>query len=61
MARAAADGASQAVTVELARNAELARAMGFSGTPAWIAGKKPIGGAVGAEALKTALEGSGES
>ena len=61
MARAEADGASQAVTVELARNAELARAMGFSGTPAWIAGNRPIGGAVGAEALKTALEGSSES
>jgi protein-disulfide isomerase len=61
MARAEADGASQAVTVELARNAELARAMGFSGTPAWIAGKKPIGGAVGAEALKTALAESDES
>jgi len=61
MARAEADAASEPVTVELARNAELARAMGFSGTPAWIAGKQPIGGAVGAEALKAALEKSGES
>ncbi len=61
MARAARDGASQAVTVELARNAELARAMGFSGTPAWIAGQQPIGGAVGADALKAALAGKGES
>ena len=55
MARAKADGASEAVTVELARNAELARAMGFSGTPAWIAGNQPIGGAVGFDALKKAL------
>lgn len=61
MARAKTDGASQAVTVELARNGELARAMGFSGTPAWIAGKKPIGGAVGFDALQAALAEGGES
>jgi protein-disulfide isomerase len=61
MVRAKADAASDPVTVELARNAELARALGFSGTPAWIAGKQPIGGAVGYERLKAALEDSGES
>ncbi|MFN3990158.1 MAG: DsbA family protein [Erythrobacter sp.] len=61
LARAEADAASEPVTVELARNAELARAMGFSGTPAWIAGKQPIGGAVGADALKAALAKSGDS
>lgn len=56
MARAETDAASDAVTVELARNAELARSMGFNGTPAWIAGRKPIGGAVGHDALKAALD-----
>jgi len=58
MARAEADAASDAVTAEIANNLELARALGFTGTPAWIAGKKPIGGAVGYEKLKAALDES---
>ena len=33
-----------------------ARALGFTGTPAWIAGDKPFGGAVGYEKLKAALD-----
>ena len=53
--RAEADAASDAVTAEIANNLELARALGFTGTPAWIAGLKPIGGAVGYERLKAAL------
>jgi protein-disulfide isomerase len=56
MGRAAADAASDPVTVELARNAELARSIGFNGTPAWIVGRTPISGAVGHDALKTALD-----
>ena len=56
MARAEADAASDAVSAEIAGNLELARALGFSGTPAWIAGRKPIGGAVGYDRLKAALE-----
>lgn len=55
MARAEADAASQAVSTEIARNLELARALGFDGTPAWIAGGKPIGGMVGYDKLKAAL------
>jgi protein-disulfide isomerase len=55
MARADADAASDAVTAEIASNLELARALGFTGTPAWIAGRKPIGGAVGYDKLKEAL------
>lgn len=58
MARAEADAASDAVTAEIANNLELARALGFTGTPAWIAGKKPIGGAVGYDRLKAALDES---
>ncbi|MCM0000029.1 MAG: DsbA family protein [Erythrobacter sp.] len=55
MAQAQRDAASPAVTNEIARNLEQARALGFTGTPAWIAGKTPIGGAVGYEKLKEAL------
>lgn len=57
MARAEADAASQAVTAEIARNIEYARSLGFTGTPAWVAGKKPIGGMVGFDRLKAALAG----
>jgi protein-disulfide isomerase len=55
MARAEADAASDAVSAEIARNLELARSLGFTGTPAWIAGRKPFGGAVGYDKLKAAL------
>lgn len=58
MARAEADAASDAVTAEIASNLELARTLGFTGTPAWIAGQKPIGGAVGYDKLKAALDES---
>jgi len=58
MARAEADAASEAVSGEIANNLELARALGFTGTPAWIAGNKPIGGAVGHDKLKAALDES---
>jgi protein-disulfide isomerase len=55
MARAERDAASEAVTAEIARNLDFARSLGFTGTPAWIAGEKPFGGAVGYERLKAAL------
>ena len=42
-------------STEIARNLDQARALGFTGTPAWIAGNKPFGGAVGYEKLKEAL------
>jgi protein-disulfide isomerase len=57
MARAEADAASQAVTTEIARNLEYARMLGFTGTPAWVAGEAPIGGMVGYDKLKAALAG----
>lgn len=53
--RARADMASEAVSVELARNLTFARSLGFSGTPAFVAGETPLGGAVGYERLKEAL------
>jgi protein-disulfide isomerase len=55
MAKAEADAASEAVTNEIAKNLEHARALGFTGTPAWIAGKTPMGGAVGYDKLRQAL------
>lgn len=55
MERATRDAASDAVSAEIARNLDFARALGFSGTPAWIAGDKPFGGAVGYERLKAML------
>lgn len=58
LARAEVDAASDAVSAEIARNLDLARSLGFTGTPAWIAGRKPIGGAVGYDRLKAALAGN---
>jgi protein-disulfide isomerase len=56
MERAARDGASDAVSTEIARNLDYARSLGFTGTPAWIAGDTPFGGAVGYEKLKAAID-----
>ncbi|MDP5103304.1 MAG: DsbA family protein [Erythrobacter sp.] len=57
MARAQADAASQAVSTEIARNLEYAQALGFTGTPAWVAGDTPMGGMVGYDKLKAELAG----
>ncbi|MEL6738850.1 MAG: DsbA family protein, partial [Pseudomonadota bacterium] len=59
MQRAAADAVSAPVTAELARNQAMARQIGFTGTPAWVTGDAAIGGAVGYEGLKQALEEAG--
>ncbi len=53
--RARGDAMSDAVSVELARNQSLARAIGFSGTPAWVVGETALGGAIGYDALKQAI------
>ena len=55
MERASRDAASEAVSTEIARNLDHARALGFTGTPAWVTGTKPFGGAVGYEKLKAAI------
>lgn len=59
--RAARDAASQAVSTEIARNLDYARSLGFSGTPAWIAGNRPFGGAVGYDKLKAAINAPNEA
>lgn len=61
MAQARAFAASDAVAAELAQNMQLARTLGFTGTPAWIAEGKIVEGAVGYERLKQALEGKDEA
>ena len=52
LARAHRDAASESVTVELERNMAFAQELGFSGTPAFVAGDTLIGGAVGVDRLR---------
>jgi protein-disulfide isomerase len=56
LGRAETDAASDAVSTEIARNLQFAQSLGFSGTPAWIAGSTPFGGAVGYDKLKAAID-----
>lgn len=51
--------ASDEVTRELAGNMALARAIGFGGTPSWVAGGTVLEGAVGYDALAAALNEAG--
>ncbi len=53
--RAQRDAASQSVDTPIARTRGPARALGFTGTPAWVTGTNPFGGAVGYEKLKAAV------
>lgn len=55
LARAGRDAASPAVTAELARTRQQAQALGFSGTPSWVAEGELVEGAVGYDQLKAAL------
>lgn len=57
VARARADAATDAVAAELAQNMQLARTLGFTGTPSWVAEGRIIEGAVGYDKLKRALDG----
>lgn len=58
MARAQRVAADPKLEDELSRNIDLARQLGFSGTPSWVIGDSLLSGAVGqeklAEAIKTA-------
>ncbi|MCJ2188587.1 DsbA family protein [Novosphingobium beihaiensis] len=56
MDRARKVAASKAVEEEIDRNLELARRLGFSGTPSWIAGDQLIAGAVGMDRLSQAVQ-----
>ncbi|MBS0255568.1 MAG: thioredoxin domain-containing protein [Proteobacteria bacterium] len=57
LARAAQDRADPAIEAEIENNLALARKLGFTGTPGWLAGDRVLTGAVGAEALAEALKG----
>ncbi len=57
LGRARADATSDAVAAELAQNMQLARTLGFTGTPSWVAEGQVVQGAVGYDALKQALDG----
>ena len=49
-------GGSSEATVELQKNMDLARRLGFEGTPSWVAGEAAFSGAVGRARLAEALE-----
>ena len=46
---------TDAMRAEVTRNAEMARAIGATGTPTFVIGDQVLQGAVGYEALKTAI------
>jgi len=56
MARARKALSSPQVEAEIARNIDMARQLGFSGTPSWVAGEELISGAVDAARLREALD-----
>ena len=58
MAAAEAFAASPQVELELRANHELARKLGFEGTPSWVAGNQAFSGAVGRERLADAIASS---
>jgi protein-disulfide isomerase len=55
MAAAQAFAVSPAVELELRTNHELARKLGFDGTPSWVIGKQAFSGAVGRAQLADAI------
>jgi protein-disulfide isomerase len=55
MAAAQAFAASPAVELELRANHEMARKLGFEGTPSWVIGKQAFSGAVGRAQLADAI------
>lgn len=55
LARARRVIADPKIEAELARNLELARALGFDGTPGWVVGEQILVGAVGRERLAEAI------
>ena len=59
LARARAFLDSPKVRNELAMNMRIAEALGFNGTPSWIAGNQMFSGAVGRATLAKALQGNG--
>ena len=61
MAAAKRTVSSRAVQAELARNTDLARALGFGGTPSWVVGEQVFEGAIGVEGLQEAIDAARDS
>jgi protein-disulfide isomerase len=55
MARAGRIAADPAARAEISRNLDLARQLGFTGTPSWVIGDRLLTGAVGQEELAKAI------
>ena len=53
--RTARDLGAPALKAEIKRNLELGRALGLTGTPSYVVGNRILSGAVGLDALKTAV------
>ncbi len=53
--RTAKDLAAPALKAEIKRNLELGRALGLTGTPSYVVGDRILSGAVGFEALQSAV------
>ena len=58
---ARAFAASPEAELELRTNRELARRLGFEGTPSWVAGSQAFSGAVGRARLAEAIAASDEN
>jgi len=56
MAKAREFVTSSQAQAELAKNTELARQIGFSGTPSWVVGGQAFEGAIGFDALQEAVD-----
>lgn len=56
MAQARKDLADPKIEAEISRNLEMARQLGFNGTPSWVVGEQIMSGAVGKEALAEAID-----
>mgnify|MGYP000663411659 CR=1 FL=1 len=52
---------SPAAGFELSKNTNLARQLGFGGTPSWVVGSQAFEGAVGTEKLQEAIDAARES
>ena len=56
LAAARGFASSDAATRELQKNLDLARRVGFNGTPTWVVGDRMLEGAVGYDSLKEAVD-----
>ncbi len=56
MTKAREFASSAEAQAELARNVELARQIGFGGTPSWVIGGQAFEGAIGLDALQQAID-----